>query len=315
MRDRHHDAADGNRTAAFRHRTRSGSSRASERSQNDRAVAGTRLRAELENRVLGLFPAALQSVLDTTAVEKEIEASFLDHGEDAFVALVGLLRESSGDPANPNLEVDERNDLVSEAMAKVLVKVYREGRIADLGRVIGSLQVFRNLDPDSIGRSVASDVYRCLRQTGDAGLIERAFVEMCDGNHRLHSGFGFLAENAGQAMGYENAMMAVHLDQRIGEEATDCAVRALISSWVWLDPVACSTYVRNLPECPQKAMYLAGMVSALAAGGRMEEAREWLAVIPPDSRYRADAVERMEWAISRSGTLPPGPHEAEESHR
>lgn len=262
-----------------------------------RSIDERKLREELEKRILVRYLESSKSGFNAAELEAEVERLFLEYGQEALVVLIGMVRDATGSAARGELEHPEREDLLSEAVAKVLVKAYQQGSISDLGQAIGSLQVFRNMDPDSLGRSVASDVYQYLRQTGNSDLIEDAFVEISNGSTRLHSGFGLLAEAAGQVMGYEKALGAIHLDNRIGEVATECAVRALISGWVGSDPVACSTYVRDLAEGPRKTIYLASMVSSLALCGRLDEAREWLPMIPSDSRYYADAVERIEMAI------------------
>lgn len=217
--------------------------------------------------------------------------------DTAVRELENLLRSRPGDLAFVHelaMEVRSTSQDTQLALAAALARRYRDGDYQRLGELIDAL----GTEGVMVGIQVhwfASE----LRRSQDENLRVRAFEELLARPSKVirPDHYEDIATGAARSLGYPEALARIP-DIHDGWFGTASA-NDLISNWVFSDPVAASSYVRDLPASTFRDSLVIHLVEEVAATEDFERANEWANSLQGEAKEKALSIIKREQDILR----------------
>lgn len=218
--------------------------------------------------------------------------------DTAVRELEDLLRSRPGDLAFVHelaMEVRSTSQDTQLALATALVRRYRDGDFQRLGELIDAL----GTEGVMVGIQAhwfSIELIRCE----DEDLRVRAFEELLARPSKVipPDHYENIATGAAKTIGYAEALARIS-DIDDGWFGT-AAASDLISNWSSGDPVAASSYVRDLPASPFRDSLIIHLVEAVARSEDFEMAIEWANSLQGDAKEKALALVKQRQDILRS---------------
>ncbi len=217
--------------------------------------------------------------------------------DTAVRELEDLLRSRPGDLAFVHelaMEVRSNSQDTQLALATALVRRYRDGDFQRLGELIDAL----GTEGPSVGIQAhwfSTEMTRCQ----DEDLRVRAFEELLAQPSKIIHPYHYnhIATGAAHTLGYPEALARIP-DIHDGWLGT-AAANDLISNWSFGDPVAASSYVRDLPASPFRDRLTIHLVEAVARSEDFEMAHEWANSLQGEAKEKALALVKQQQDILR----------------
>jgi RNA polymerase sigma factor (sigma-70 family) len=215
--------------------------------------------------------------------------------DTAVRELEELLQTRPGDLAFVHqlaMEVTSESQETQLALATALVRRYRDGDFQRLGELIDALGT-EGVKEGIQAHWLSLELFRCK----DEDLRVRAFEELLARPSKVIESdhYQCIATGAAKTIGFPKALALIP-DIHDGWFGTDAADN-LISSWSLDDPVAASTYVRDLPASPFRDSLIIHLVEAVASSEDFEMAIEWANSLQGDAKEKALALVKREQDI------------------
>ena len=217
--------------------------------------------------------------------------------DTAVRELEDLLRSRPGDLAFVHelaMEVRPLSQDTQVALATALVRRYRDGdyqRVGELIDALGTEGVLRGIQVHFFSNELA--------RSKEPELRVRAFEELLTRPSKVirPDHYEDIATGAARTLGYPEALARIP-DIHDGWFGTSAA-SDLISNWVFGDPVAGSTYVRDLPASPFRDSLIIHLVEEVSSSEDFEMAIEWANSLKGDAREKALELVKQQQDILR----------------
>jgi RNA polymerase sigma factor (sigma-70 family) len=217
--------------------------------------------------------------------------------DTAVRELEDLLRSRPGDLAFVHeLAVEARRfpQATQEALATAVVRRYQDGDFQRLGELIDALGT------EGVMRGIQVNFFANeLARHEDQNLAVRAFEELLARPSKvIHPDhYQNIASGAARPLGHPEALARIPdiQDGWFGTAAAD----DLISGWVYGDPVAASTFVRDLPASPFRDNLIIHLVEQVAESEDFEMANEWVNSLQGKAKEKALAIIKQRQDILR----------------
>lgn len=183
------------------------------------------------------------------------------------------------------------SDDSKRALAAAVVRSYRSGNHPKLGEVMDALRT-----EGVSARYLVELLTDNLRDQKD--LVVRAYGELIANPSKvtLPEDYQDIASGAAREMGYPWALAQIPdiYDKWFGTAAAN----ELITNWAYSDPVAASTYVRDLPQSAYRDTLISHLVQEVADSEDFEMAYAWAEYIrAEDIRNKAIAIAKRQQQI------------------
>lgn len=217
--------------------------------------------------------------------------------DTAVWELEDLLRSRPGDLAFVHelaLEARRFSQATQEALATALVRRYHDGDFQRLGELIDALGT------EGTMRGIQVHFFaNVFVKHEDQNLRVRAFEELLARPSKvIHPDqYQNIASGAARTLGYAEALARIP-DIQDGWFGT-AAANDLISGWVYGDPVAASSFVRDLPASPFRDNLIIHLVEQVARSEDFEMANEWVNSLQGKAQEKALAIVRQRQDILR----------------
>lgn len=217
--------------------------------------------------------------------------------DTAVRELEDLLRSRPGDLAFVHelaLEARRFSQATQEALATALVRRYHDGDFQRLGELIDALGTEGTL------RGIQVHFFaNVFVKHEDQNLRVRAFEELLARPSKvIHPDqYQNIASGAARTLGYPEALARIP-DIQDGWFGT-AAANDLISGWVYGDPVAASSFVRDLPASPFRDNLIIHLVEQVARSEDFEMANEWVNSLQGKAQEKALAIVKQRQDILR----------------
>jgi hypothetical protein len=229
-----------------------------------------------------------------STIEAVVHAGASGSNQSAIQSFKELLDSYSSDMLFLNglvLEASETSTETQVALASALVQLYCEQDTIDLSELLDAMQC------DGVNAGIMVQLFSDELYKNKDDVV-RAFEELIVKPSRTIEPYNYarIADGAANVLGYAEALARIP-DINDGWFGT-AAANKIVVSWTLVNPVASSSYVRDLPESSYRDTLIVHMVEEIATGEDFEMASAWAGYLNGNARELAfEIVERQETIV------------------